>query len=269
MSESNTPAAPEPDRGTGNGSGSGSGDSPFDRFRREDESGEFWIGRELQPLMGYEKWERFEGVIERAIRSAENTGMYSDQAFSRVRENLPGGTKPRIDYRLSRYAAYLVAMNGDPNKPQVAAAQAYFATKTREAEVATTKPMSEIEMARRYLAALEHREALQKELEVAKPKAGKWDAYCNADGLIGMRELSDILQIDVRAMTRWLVETNLFRRQVSHNGGGRNMPRKPFQDSGHFSVKTERQNSVAYPVAYATPLGVDLVIDAWNRKTDM
>lgn len=71
-------AVPEPEQG--------SGGSPFNTLRHEDESGEYWLARELQPVMGYGTWERFGGVIERAIRSAENTETYSDQAFSQIRE---------------------------------------------------------------------------------------------------------------------------------------------------------------------------------------
>lgn len=268
MSENNIPAVLDPGPGSGNGSGNGSGDSPFDRIRREDERGEFWLGRELQPMMGYAQWRDFDEVVNRAIRSAENTGTYSDQAFCALAQKGTGGA-PRADYRLNRYAAYLVAMNGHPNKPQVAAAQAYFATKTREAEAATSKPMTEIEMARKYLAVLEREEQISKELEVAKPKAGKWDAFCNADGLIGMTELADILKSNVRTLTAWLVETGIFRRQTSANGGNRNLPRTTYQRSGHFEVKTETKNGFAFPVAYATPHGVDLVVDFWGRRTDV
>ncbi|WP_326646704.1 phage antirepressor KilAC domain-containing protein [Streptosporangium sp. NBC_01755] len=239
--------------------------SPFDAIRHEDENGEHWFARELQVVMGYEQWRRFEDSIDRAIRSAENTATYSEQAFCRIRQEDTGGA-PRVDYRLNRYAAYLVAMNGDPNKPQVAAAQAYFAIKTREAENATSKPMTEIEMARKYLAVLEREQELSREQEVAKPKAGKWDAYCNSEGLIGMTELADILRTTVKPLTNWLVEISLFRRQVSQGGGGRNLPRATSQRSGHFEVKTETKNGFVFPVAYATPRGVDLVVDLWGRQ---
>jgi hypothetical protein len=116
--------------------------SPFDAIRRTRPDGsEYWSARDLQPRLGYDKWERFADAIDRAEVTARNQGR--DQGFSRLRENLHGGTKPREDVHLSRFAAYLVAMNGDPRKPQVAAAQAYFAIRTREAEAAEAIDMSD------------------------------------------------------------------------------------------------------------------------------
>ena len=111
-------------------------ESPFERIKQAREDGtEFWSARDLMPLLGYEKWERFADSIGRAMASAANQGQAVEQAFSRCREEGTGG-RPREDYELSRFAAYLVAMNGDPRKTKVAEAQAYFAIKTREAEVA-------------------------------------------------------------------------------------------------------------------------------------
>jgi DNA-damage-inducible protein D len=224
----------------------------------------------MQPYMGYDKWERFEGVIERAIRAAENTGTYSDQAFSRIREEGTGGA-PRYDYRLSRAAAYLVAMNGDPNKPQVAAAQTYFAVKTRQAEV--IRMPTHAAALRGWAAELEAREAaearaaeLTAENKVLAPKAGKWDEFLNSEGLIGMTELADLLNTDVRTMTGWLVEIGVFRKQTSQSGGNRNLPRKALQDAKQFDVKVETKNGWKFPVVYATSAGIDLVTDLWAQR---
>lgn len=118
---------------------SGNSGSPFDHIRHTDAFGrEYWLGREMQPLMGYEGWRRFEDAIERAIRAAKNSGTYSEAAFLQVTQLVEAGNlgpQERREYHLSRYAAYLVALNGDPIKPEVAAAQAYFAIRTREAEL--------------------------------------------------------------------------------------------------------------------------------------
>ena len=114
--------------------------SPFDAIRRTDETGEYWTARDMQPLLGYSKWERFESAIDRARVAAANSGTDANQAISRLREMVPQGGAARIDYRLTRYGAYLVAMNGDPRKKAIADAQTYFAVRTRQAEVATVIP---------------------------------------------------------------------------------------------------------------------------------
>jgi hypothetical protein len=108
-------------------------DSPFDSIRQVDSDGEFWSARDLMPLLGYEKWERFADAIDRAKAACQLASNPVREHFSpEVRKS---NGRPKEDYRLSRYACYLTAMNGDPRKPEVAAAQSYFAAKTREAEL--------------------------------------------------------------------------------------------------------------------------------------
>ncbi|MEM6398672.1 MAG: BRO family protein [Cyanobacteria bacterium P01_A01_bin.68] len=113
--------------------------SPFDQIMQIDELGvEYWLARQLQPLLGYSKWQRFEETIERAKLACQNSGYEIKDHFT-ISGNLvkrrQGGGSKQSDYKLSRYACYLTAMNGDPRKPEISAAQTYFVVKTREAEI--------------------------------------------------------------------------------------------------------------------------------------
>ncbi len=99
---------------------------------------EYWEARELQPLLGYKKWEQFEQVIKKAMVSCETTGNIVDDHFPAGRKMVKlgsGAERPVTDYTLSRLACYLIAMNGNPRLSQVAAAQQYFAVATRAHEM--------------------------------------------------------------------------------------------------------------------------------------
>ncbi|MEU7787720.1 hypothetical protein [Amycolatopsis sp. NPDC049159] len=112
--------------------------SPFDRIKQTRPDGsEFWSARSLQVLMGYSRWQNLSPAIARAQQSASNTGLDVPREFVQV-GMVTGSRNPsdvKVDFELSRQAAYLVAMNGDPNKPEVASAQAYFAARTQQAEM--------------------------------------------------------------------------------------------------------------------------------------
>ncbi|MFE4758765.1 phage antirepressor KilAC domain-containing protein [Streptomyces mirabilis] len=171
------------------------GGSLFDRLMLLDHNGqECWSARDLHVPMGYDKWERFEVAINRAIAAAENSGLNPLDHFRGASKVINGGRWGRqivSDYRLTRYACYLIAMNGDPRKPEIAAAQTYFAVKTREAEVRhqpadVSSPEGILALAEKYVEAARDLVSTKKELAIAAPKAGKWDAFCDSDGLIDM-----------------------------------------------------------------------------------
>ncbi len=114
--------------------------SPFDAIRQYDQHGnEYWSARDLQILLGYAKWQKFEDTIQRAIKACENSGNDPELNFTRSAKPIITGKGRRQearDYHMSRYACYLVAMSGDSHKEEIAAAQTYFAVQTRRQELA-------------------------------------------------------------------------------------------------------------------------------------
>jgi hypothetical protein len=98
-----------------------------------------WSARELAPLLGYNKWQNFGVAIRRAMTACEQVGQVVADQFTGVSKLIDAGKgakRPVQDYLLSRFACYLIAQNGDPRKPEIAAAQAYFAISTRQHELA-------------------------------------------------------------------------------------------------------------------------------------
>jgi DNA-damage-inducible protein D len=111
----------------------------FEGLRQTNEFGaEYWSARDLQSLLGYSQWRRFEQAIERAASSCQESGNPPEHHFAGAGKPIPGGkgaVQVVNDFHLSRFACYLIAQNGDPRKPEIARAQQYFAIQTRRQEL--------------------------------------------------------------------------------------------------------------------------------------
>lgn len=127
----------------------------FDDIKYIDDNGaEFWYARELQQVLEYKEWRNFNKVIETAKIACKISQQEVDAHFDAVGKvvEMPLGargkkgdagfvdlnktqTKTIPDYKLTRYACYLIVMNGDPRKEVIALGQTYFAVKTRQQEL--------------------------------------------------------------------------------------------------------------------------------------
>jgi len=100
--------------------------------------GEYWMGREIQKILGYLTWESFQNVIKRARMACASTGLDDNDHFrdtTKVMVVGKGASMQVSDCYLTRYACYLIAMNGETSKPEIGAAQTYFAVQTRRQEI--------------------------------------------------------------------------------------------------------------------------------------
>ena len=111
----------------------------FEEIKHTDENGvEFWYARELQNVLNYKEWRKFENVIDKAKTACKNTGISEFDHFvgtDKLSKRANNAEVRISDYRLTRYACYLVAQNGDTRKKVIALAQTYFAVQTRKQEI--------------------------------------------------------------------------------------------------------------------------------------
>lgn len=233
--------------------------TPFDVYRQEREDGsEFWSARDLMGLMGYASWQRFENPLNRAMKAAENQKMDVSCAFNRSGKRVPAGDgyTEKTDYELTRFAAYLVAMNGDPNKPEVAAAQAYFATRTRQAETQQPAELTGKELMARALveaqntieeleasraeavelseAALARAHVAEAEADEARPKAEAFDCFLGTEGTYYMGTVAKMLGVGQNELFRRLREASV----LIPSGHLRNTPYREYER--HFLVRPRR-----------------------------
>lgn len=258
--------------------------SPFDQIREvRDDGTEFWSARKLMPHMGYSQWRDFQTAIERAMLAAENSGMDVAANFARVRKVAGSSPNPREDIELTRYAAYLVALNGDPRKAETAAGQSYFVIRAREAEARPqldpSTPAGVLAMAEQFAATARQlviesdaRKQLEAKVEHDAPLVAKAEAHSASTKAIHRQEFA-------REVKAWAMRVHGLR--VLHQqvfaflafkgmtvGGSRS-------DSGHatsraveagwaWTDKGEAENGHRYATTKLNPKGQDI---AWKWIT--
>jgi DNA-damage-inducible protein D len=242
------------------------GKSAFDHIARTDEGGEYWTGRDLMPVMGYRNWEDFRNSVERARAAIANSGE-SPELHASERPEASGRTT-RMNYRFTRYGAYLVAMNGDPRKPEIAAAQTYFAVKTREAETAprriadVTTPegvLALAEMAAQTARDLIASEKARKEME---PKALAYDAYLSAEsGDRLVRQVAKSFGLTEKNLRWFLIEQKVIIHRFAPCGANQYEPYAHFAKHFHPVEKVVEHTwgRCSHYTLYIRPSGVDLI----------
>ena len=126
----------------------------FEDIKHVDEYGtEYWYARELQIVLNYKEWRKFENVINKAKESCKNSDISVLEHFVEVDKLSKRANNAKVvikDYKLTRYACYLIAQNGDTRKKVIALAQTYFAVQTRKQEISEKEYTSLTEEEKRF-----------------------------------------------------------------------------------------------------------------------
>lgn len=141
----------------------------------DDEDNEFWLARELAPLLDYPQWRNFLPVLDKAREACRTSGQKVEDHFADIRKMVgigSGALREVEDLRLSRYACYLVVQNGDSSKPVIANGQTYFALQTRRQELADDKKFAQLSENEKRLAIRNELATHNKHLAAAAKDAG-------------------------------------------------------------------------------------------------
>lgn len=221
--------------------------SPFDGIRRVTPEGrEFWSGRDLMSPLGYDSWRRFADAIDRAKISAHNAGyQVTDHFVGAVKKAGQGADHPgrnAEDYHLSRLACYLIAMNGDPRKQQIADAQTYFAIRTREAETAQPELPDRRALAQMVIDAEDRADAERAARQALEAPAAAWSHLASSHGDYSVSDAAKILSRDPQITTgRDRLFTFMESEGWIYRGAGeRRKPWRAYQAQVDLGRLTER-----------------------------
>jgi len=141
----------------------------------DDEGNEFWLARDLAPLLDYPQWRNFLPVLDKAREACRISGQGVEDHFADIRKMVGIGSGARReveDLRLSRYACYLIVQNGDPSKPVIANGQTYFAMQTRRQELTDDAKFAQLSEDQKRLAIRNELATHNKHLAAAAKDAG-------------------------------------------------------------------------------------------------
>jgi DNA-damage-inducible protein D len=179
--------------------------SGFERIRHVDRGNEFWLARELSQVLEYAQYRNFESVIDRAIEACKNSKLAVADHFAHMRKMVTlgsGATRAVEDWKLSRYACYLIVQNGDPAKQVIAQGQSYFAVQARRQELSDETRFERLSEDERRLMLRNELNRHNKTLSAAARSAGVGTSLDYAifqdhgyRGLYGGRQAKDIHKI--------------------------------------------------------------------------
>ena len=258
--------------------------SPFDDIRRATPEGrEFWSARDLMAPLGYSVWRDFANAISRARAAAQNSGHDPLKHFAGARKVAASGPAAE-DVHLSRFACYLIAMNGDPRKPEISAAQTYFAIRTREAEtrpalpdITTAEGIAQMaamfnDTAQKLVAVESEKKMLAAAIERDAPLVAKAEAHTGSNSAVHRQEFArEVMTWGMRQHDISIAQDQVFRF-LGHIGL---FIRGERTDTGHatadalkrglaFTDKGIAKNGHAWATGKLTARGQDY---AWKRIT--
>ena len=235
----------------------------FESIKHVNEYGnEFWYARELQRVLEYAQWRRFADAIERAKLACSNSGYSASEHFADIGKSSPmphGGVRILEDYMLSRYACYLIVMNGDPRKEVIAVGQTYLAVKTRQQEL--IDHYNELSEDQKRLAIrkemIAHNKSLSEAAQMAGVEAGRDFAifqdkgYQGLYGGLGVREIHERKGLEKNEkildhMGSTELAANLFRAtQTDEKLRRENTRGKEMANQTHYEVGKKVRQTIA------------------------
>lgn len=170
--------------------------------------GEVWSARDIMSYAGYDRWERFNDAVTRAVRSVEASGLDASEHFRGAAKKVAigsGATREVEDVELTRYGCYILFQNADARKPEIAALQQYFAVQTRRQELA--EPESDDQVIAKAFGILDRRlHALEAKVAEDAPKVAYVDEFVDHDDVVLFRVAASELGMGEKALRDQLIE---------------------------------------------------------------